>query len=458
VSSSIDGLVSGLSTSSLISSLMKVEAAPQTRLKTKVTAAETVVKAYQAVNSKIAALKTASDDLSQLSTWRGIKPESSSTAVTATATGGVNNGTGSVTFDVKELARAQVQTARFPAAPDVEIAGKKYGAPVTSAASFEIKVGDAAPVTITLGDDKSAKGISDAINAKGLNVKSTVLTTDTGEKILQLSSSKTGVANAFTIDPASLPLTDPNNASQPVTLVEEVAAKDAELQVHVAGGYTLKSATNTFTGLMSGVTLTATKVEDNVTVSSSQDVSGIAAKFQALVDAANAALTETQAQTAYDPATKKGAALSGDFATRQISTTLLSTVSQGLGKLNVDDATAFGSLSQLGIQLDRSGKLSFDAGKFTAAYNKNPETIQAAGIAFADGMEAVTTKQSTGITAAINGRKSLIDSMNAQIDNWGVRLNARQEALQKQYATLETSLSKLNSQSTWLSGQIASLG
>jgi flagellar hook-associated protein 2 len=58
------------------------------------------------------------------------------------------------------------------------------------------------------------------------------------------------------------------------------------------------------------------------------------------------------------------------------------------------------------------------------------------------------------VTNAVTGRKSYIDSMNAQIDNWDIRLSARQEALTKQYASLETALSNLKSQSSYLSSQL----
>ncbi len=57
----------------------------------------------------------------------------------------------------------------------------------------------------------------------------------------------------------------------------------------------------------------------------------------------------------------------------------------------------------------------------------------------------------------INGRKSLIDNMNDQISGWDVRLAARKLALTRQFSAMETSLSSLNNQSSWLSGQLASL-
>ncbi len=105
----------------------------------------------------------------------------------------------------------------------------------------------------------------------------------------------------------------------------------------------------------------------------------------------------------------------------------------------------------------RDGQLTFDAAKFTAAYNADPAGIQQAGIGLADNFEAMADKQSLSVTAVITGRKNEIDTINDQISNWDVRLAAKREALQKQYADLETALGKLKDQSSWLSGQLSGL-
>lgn len=447
--SSVDGLVSGLSTTSMIQSLLQVEAAPQTRLKNKVSTAQSVVSSYQSVNSKLVALKNASADVGALSTWRSIKPTSNSSTVTATAIGGTNTATGSLTFDVVELAKGQTSTARVATSGDV-----------TTADSFTVQIGAADPITVTL-TDKSAQGIADALNKAGVGVKGSVVTTGGAQNVMQFSAAKTGTANAFTI-----------------TGLEDLgmttnAATDALLQVggaDVDGGFSVTSGTNTFTGLMAGVTITVGKKETGVTLNVESDVSNMANKFQALVDAANAALTEVTTQTKYDPGTKVGSPLTGDFMVRQMSQSILSAVSQGL---SYDDPTfvadpgdpgkkadkiAFGSLSKFGISLDRSGQLTFDKDKFTASYNADPAAIKTAGIALGDSFRAVANTQISNITSAVTGRKNSIDSLTAQISNWDVRLAAKQAALTKQYAGLETALGKLKSQSTWLSGQIASLG
>jgi flagellar hook-associated protein 2 len=210
---------------------------------------------------------------------------------------------------------------------------------------------------------------------------------------------------------------------------------------------------------MSGVSLTVSKLENGITLNSSPDVAGMAAKLKALVDAANGALAEVSKQTAYDAANKIGSPLTGDFMVRQMSQSILSTVSSGLGNTDVANPTVkFGSLTKLGVQLDKTGQLTFDADKFTAAYNADPSAIKAAGIALGDAFESLAVKQGANVTTAITSRSGQVDSLNVQIDDWGVRLTARQAALQRTYSNLEASLGKLKNQSTWLSGQISSLG
>ena len=427
MATTVDGLVSGMSTSTMINQLMQIEAAPQTRLQTKVTSAESVVTSYQSVNSKLAALKTAADDLSQLSTWRSIKPTSSSTAVTAAATpGSTATQTGSLSFDVVQLAKAQISTARVDSEADI-----------TSSDSFTISVGTGDPVNIDLAGKRTAQGVSDAINNAGVGLKASVVKTSTGESVLQLTAAKPGTENGFTVSGVDF------------ELKTAAAAQDAIIQVGGAdedGGYSVTSSSNTFTNLMPGVTLTATKVESGVTIDVAADSGGIADKIKAMVDAANAVLSEVTKQTKYDAASSKGSALTGDFMVRQISQTVLSAVSQG--------QAGIGSLSKLGVQLDRDGTLSFKKADFEAAYVADPDKIQTAGIAMAGTFEALAKKQTDNVTSAITGRKSLIDSMNDQIDAWDVRLEARREALTKQYAALETALSNLKSQSSYLSSQL----
>src|SRR5207247_7936219 len=161
----------------------------------------------------------------------------------------------------------------------------------------------------------TAQGVVDAINAKGLAVRAALVTTDQGT-MLQLTATKTGTANGFSV--AGL-------ASAPAVAI---AAADAKIQVGdpASGGYTVSSSSNTFTGLVSGVTLTANRLQDGVTVSVNADSGAVADKVKAMVDAANNALGEISTQAAYGSAGKAGGPLSSDYTVRQLQSKVLSTV------------------------------------------------------------------------------------------------------------------------------------
>ena len=455
MSSTVDGLVSGMDTTSVINQLMQVEAATQTRLKAKISTAQTAVSSYQSVNSKLSALKSAADSLGQLSTWRGIKASSTSSTVTATALTGTNGNAGTTTFDVARLAKNQITTAKVDTSADI-----------TSEGQISITIGSGDPVDIAL-TDKTADGVAKAINAAGIGVKATVITTGGSSNIIQFSGTKTGAANSFTV-------TGLDNLGSSLTNVTE--AQDARLDIgggdanEQGGGYSVTSSTNTFTTLMPGVSITATKEgETNVTVQAVADVDGIADKFQALVDAANATLTEIGAQTAYDAGTKTGQPLTGDFTVRQMSQTILGSISHGLTYDDPDwvkpeddpDAVApkktFPTLSAIGIELDSTGKLTFNRSAFKSAYADDASKIQEVGIAFGNEYETMAGSMSTNVSSVITGRKSEIDTINNQISAWDVRLTARRAALQKQYSNLEVALGKLKDQSNWLAGQLAGL-
>ena len=82
---SVDGLISGLDTTSLINQLIQAEAAPQTAFKSKVSEAQAAVAAYQGINTRYAALRTAAEAVANADTWSTPTATSSSASVKATS-------------------------------------------------------------------------------------------------------------------------------------------------------------------------------------------------------------------------------------------------------------------------------------------------------------------------------------------------------------------------------------
>jgi flagellar hook-associated protein 2 len=235
-----------------------------------------------------------------------------------------------------------------------------------------------------------------------------------------------------------------------------VAASDAQITVGdpAHGGYTASSTSNSFSNIIAGVTFTATRLQAGVTVSVAPDAAKIADKMAAMVDAANGALTEIDDQTKYDPSKKAASPLTGNFAVRELNQDLLSGISSGM--------TGVGSYKSIGVGLDSSGKVTFDRDAFLAAYQADPaKTQNTISTGLAKSLQSVAKGATDAVkgtlTLAIQSRNDTIRTLNTDIADWDVRLTSRQQGLQRQYAGLEVALGKLKDQSSWLSGQIASL-
>jgi flagellar hook-associated protein 2 len=459
----VDGLVSGLDTTTIVSQLMSLERGPQTRLKTSLSAQQADVTAYQAINTKMAALQTAADKVALAATWTQGKATSSSNAITATAGAGAVSG--SVTFSVTALAKAgaKVSAQTWSSTTDTS----------APASSFQIRDAKGTVLDTIAPADGSLASVVAAVNTSTKsNVRAAAVQVADGQWKLQLTAKATGTTNDFTLaDPNG----DPLAAGSDFTTV--TTAADAKLHVgDAAAGYDITSAGNTVEGVLPGVTLKVSSLATDVRVDVDQDTASITAAVQALVDAANAAITTIGAQTRQGSVGKTGpssgaGALAGDPAMRALAGKVVSAVTFAVGGA---------SAGSIGIQSTRDGALTFDATKFGTALAAKPDATRALlqgaattaklpdGSTTTSGSDGVAvrlaelgktaTRSTTGTLAtAISSRNRAIDDLNDRIAAWDDRLAARQKTLQAQYSRLEVALGKLKSQSTWLSGQLASL-
>lgn len=451
------GLISGMDTGALISQLIAAEAAPQNALKARLKSAETAASAYRTVNTTFAAVRAAAEALPASSIASARTAASTNALVSASATPSATKGS-KITFTVTALASTQtLATVDTWTAPtdDVRTLGPAW--PITIYNSQNVAVGTvsipAAPPVTTLEDAATA------INTANLGVSAAVLKTAGGYK-LQLTSATSGAAGALRIV---------GNGEDPATggaeFLTTSPGQDATLDL--GGGQTATSGSNTFADLITGVSVTVAKAEPVLTtITVGSDSAGSAAKVQSLVDAVNAALTTVK--TYSSNAKGSTAALKGDFSVSNLAGQMLSAVSSAVG--------ADGSPAKVGFQLTRDGKITFDQAKFAAALEATPELAQrmiggtpavagppavAAVPGIATRLFDVAKSASDSTTGSLvklaEGRESTLKGIQERIDAWDLRLAKRKETLNRQFTAMETSLSSLRNQSTWLAGQINSL-
>lgn len=421
----VSGLLgtNAIDTSALIAQLMQAKAIPQTQLKNQLNVQQAITSTYQTINTRVTAMQTAAQALTDPTAWTATTASSSNSAVVATSTGSAKAGT--TTFNVLQLASAQVSV----------VAADGSGNVVSNPAAG-ISVGGVA-ITLTTG---SATDVASAINNQQTAVRATVVNTDSGQ-ILQLAAAKTGSANGFAA-------TGFTTAAQTA-----VAPHDAQIGVGdplnpLLASYTVSSASNTFTDVIPGVTFSVNALASNVAITVSPDAQSISTKVQALVDAANAAMNEIGADAG------KGGILQGNLDIQTLQQAIPAAISRtSLGDLD---------LTPYGIEIDNAGVMSFDAAKFAAAYAGDPAaTKSAVGGSFATTLAATAgaaTAPITGsITEAIAASTDQSANLTTQIDAWTDRLANIQTSLQTKYADMQSMLAKLQSQSTWLTSMLKSM-
>ncbi|NEK94918.1 flagellar filament capping protein FliD [Modestobacter muralis] len=452
------GLISGINYDTMIGQLMQVEANPQKLLQNKLVDTKADAAAYRAVNTKFDALRSAAEALTKSVTFAAAKASSTSTDVVATASPTAQPGS-QVSFSVLSVARthAEVTSGEW---------GSRTAAAATGGPGWPLTITDGAgkSATVSLPADGTLTDAASAINSAGLGVRATVVQLAADRFRLQLTSTTSGEDGVFTV--SETPRTD-GAMTGGFTLLAQ--GQDATLDLG-GPGLIAKSATNTFTDLVPGVTFTVGKADTTgttTTVSVASDPTAVSTAVKTMVDAANAVLSAIAAQT--DTSSGSKAALKGDSTLRSLTSSVLSTISTAIGGA---------STSSVGISLTRDGRFSFDSEKFTAALAADPAKAQA----LVNGSDAVTAPDGT-VTPAVKGvAQRLLElskqasnattgilvlrakgeddealGLTSQIEDWDRRLQLREASITARFNAMETALGTLQSKSSWLSSQLASL-
>lgn len=228
------------------------------------------------------------------------------------------------------------------------------------ALSGGLRVGSTSVEVVSTGD-RSLAAVAAAINGAGNGVGAAAVRVGTDQWRLQLSATTTGLDGHIAVDGAVLT----------GGMVQSSAAQNAQITIgDGAGAYTVEASGNTFTDVISGVTLTAKTVTTSaVTIDVERNDDAIADDVAKLVSNATSLLAEIKVQTRYDASTNTSGPLSGDSAIRRIA-------DQVRQALTGQVAGVTGALpSTAGIQLTREGSVTFDKATFLAAVADDPELI-----------------------------------------------------------------------------------
>lgn len=388
----ISGIISGLDTTSIIDKLVAVEGNSKTLLTNQQVAQKSIVTAYTAMLSSIGTLGTQVSALADTSSWSTTTAASSSSTVTAATTATGKSAT-SLTFDVTAVAAAHAL-----------ISDSTVNSTSTTVASGPLTLtdsnGDAQSIDVGTG---SLSDVVSAINAANAGVTASAVQTSPGEYRLQVAATSTGAASAFTLDGIDSGLTM-NLLATGTDAAIKVGTDSAD---GTSSSYTVKSATNAFTGVTDGLSFTVSKIETGVTVSSAVDPTAVSDEIASIVTNANNLLASIASNTAWDNTTKTGGALLGDSTVRSLQQSILSIAA---------------SANTPGLSVTASGQLAYDAATFKTAFAANPASVMSAYGA------SSTFTPTAGVTGTANYTNALSGTLagtyavnvtnNAKFEQW----------------------------------------
>ncbi len=385
---SVSGAVSGVDTANIINALVSVQQNQQALLKQQQTKQQKAATTFGNLISSLSNLSNLAKQVAKTADWKGLSTSSSSTGVTATASG---TQAASITFDVTSTAKAHSLVSQNTVG--------SLGAQVASG-PLTFTPADAEPVEVQVASGSLADVIA-AVNASSAGVTASAVQTSPGQYRLQLSAIGTGAASQFSVTGL--------DGFAGIDVLTEGSDAVITVGTNPATAFTVSSSTNTFSGVVPSLSFAVSRVENGVTVSSTIDGSAVGGDIAKLVDAANSVLNSIESATQWNATTKTGGALVGDSTTRSLQQSILNLV---------------GSAGAPGVSLTRTGRLSFDESAFQTAFAADPRAVAAsfgatASFSPASGVGG-TVRYSSSTTQTKAGAYAVhIDSL-AATESWQV--------------------------------------
>lgn len=436
----VDGIASGLDTTSLIEAIVGAAEVPKIMIEADLAETEDHIEKVAEFKTKLSTLQDALEDIDSLE-------EFGENAVTLSEEGwvevevGAETPPGSYEISVNELARSAMEYSQGYA--DAGAAGD-LGAGVVSVTyggSIETVVVD---LTMSLEDLASEINDLDGISAY---VMYTGDATDPYRMVVL--GDDTGADNYLTVDGSALV------GGTPPAMTTAVTAQDAEVEIN---GITVYSDSNEVSDAIPGMDITLTSTTTSpITATVTRDTDAVVAKVETFVDAYNSLRTFYSLNTDFDADEGIRGALFGDSTIRGIIDSLGSKIS---ANYSADD---YFGLGNIGINTKQSGNLEFDSTVFEEQLLENTEDVLAL-FSDDDGFAKTVITQIEDVYLSDDGLietrtetlEDTVESLEDAIDQIEERLENMEARLRNQFTYMETVLGQLQSTQSQLGALLGS--
>jgi flagellar hook-associated protein 2 len=300
---------------------------------------------------------------------------------------------------------------------------------------------------IEIADTDTLSDIATKIEDSGAPVSASVISdgTATNPYRLGLVSSVSGSVGQMVIDTGDIDL----------GLMTTQQARDAVVlygqSVGGARPLVLTSTSNVITGLTDGLTLSLVGTSDSpVSVSVTSNDEMVVGTVQSFADAWNEAIDLIQLATSFNPDTQQAGILLGDPAIQRIERMLQQMISYNAP----GSAPGLNRLSRVGFNYLETGNISFDPSELREAlalHRTDTEELFATedtglGAHFAEVLEKITDEYDGVIKRKNDLFDDQIELLTSRITDLAQRLAKVQSRLYNEFYTMETVLSRLQTQ------------
>jgi len=402
---SIDGLVSGLDTTSIIEGLVSLQKSQVDRLNVKKSEILTEQAAFQGVEARLLSLRSS---MSQLNRSTGSvfdqTTASSSDESILTVTSESKAIPGSYNVRVNSLARAH------------QIGSQGFSDPSTtiSTGTISFQVGDRSATEITIDtSNNTVDGLVNAINTQSDDVSASIVYDqgNSAHRIL-LTSKYTGEANEISVTNNLITPT----GSEVLPDFSGAAIQDAtnaQLQLGSgAGAIVAEYDSNVIDGLIDNVTLNLESADasKDINLKVTRDTESAKIAIEGFVENYNSMIQYIDDQTAFNTSTNTASPLLGNRTVSTLKTTLSSMVTESVPGLS----SSVNRFSQLGIDIDNGGKLIINSSELESALQGNTDGIEPTDIQRVFGMSGVS--DNSGVSFLLGSTRTQASTSSYQVD------------------------------------------
>ena len=338
---------------------------------------------------------------------------------------------GSLTLTVEDVGGGQV-------ASDLRLAGTADVGQTFIDGSYETR--------IEIGGGDTLEDIVRKLNAARAGISASIL--NDGGSInpysLTITSDTAGRMGEMVIDTGGLDL-------GLRTLTE---AQDALVSVGTGSGAAsvlITSSKNVLEDVIPGVTINLLSPgEQDVTITTAQDIDGIIQSIQTFVGAYNDLQESIDTNTNFDTETLQRGPLFGDPTPGIIRSRLQGTIFRSYG----GDGATISRLLAVGLKLGADSLLEFDEARFRETYDRSPDAVERLFTDTETGFGVFVQETLDNLTESFDGliarKDDLLDNqqdlLNERIDRLNILLSAKRQRLETQFIGLEMSLALLQGQ------------